>query len=115
MANRFYVALAPFDILVAVGSKPSNTFIGRSQVIDTIYEARRVMPGEEIHDLVGGTFYVDGDGEPWAARFTHPPHIFEAAYHRGDEGRRRDALLAQDYLAVEDEPRKVARYRKNAG
>lgn len=109
--NKYYVALEPFEVLRASGSKPSNTWIGASQVIDTIYETVTVQPGEELHDLVGGLFHVDGDGKPHETRLTQPVHIFQAHYHRGAEAQQMDALLRDELICIECEPRKVGRYR----
>ena len=111
MFNKYYTAISPFQILRKAGSKPSNTWIGASRVIDTIYEEVTVMPGEELHDLCGGLFHIDGEGVSHESRLTRPPHIFEAHYHRGAEGARMQALVAQDFIAPEDDPRKGIRYR----
>lgn len=111
MPNKYYTALESFQVLRAVGSKPSNTYIGASRVIDTVYETVDVLPGEEIHDLVGGTFHIDSGGNSHAIRLTEPVHIFEAKYHRGAEPARLATLLRDDFICVEDAPVSVARYR----
>lgn len=111
MLNKYYTALESFTLLRLVGSKPSNTWIGRSRVLDRIYTEVQVLPGEELHDLCGGLFHIDGEGVSHESRLTHPPHIFEAHYHRGAEGVRMNALLNQDFLTSEDSPTKVLRYR----
>lgn len=111
MLNKYYTALEPFEVLRAVGTKPSNTYIGRSQVIDTVYETTTVNPGEELHDLVGGLFHVDGENRPHEIRLTKPPHIFEAKYHTGAEAARMSELVRDEFLAEEDDPRNVENYR----
>lgn len=109
--NEYYVALEPFQILRATGSRPSNNYIGRSQVIETIYEEVEVRPGDELHDLVGGLFHIDSDGKPHESRLTKPPHIFEAHHHRGAESARKADLLRDEFIWPEDDPRKVEKYR----
>jgi hypothetical protein len=109
--NKYYTALEPFEVLHITGHKPSNTFIGASQVMDAVLERVTVQPGEELHDLVGGLFHIDSEGKAHVCRFTKPPHIFEAHYHRGAEASRRDDLLRDEFICHEDEPSAVANYR----
>lgn len=109
--NKYYTALETFQVLRAVGSKPSNTYIGASRVIDTIYEEVSVLPGEELHDLFGGLFHIDSDGKAHETRLTKPVHIFEAKYHRHAEGDRMKRLLDDELIAAEDEPSAVENYR----
>ena len=109
--NKYYTADKEFTVLRAIGSKPSNTYIGNSQVIDTVYAKTTVLPGEELHDLVGGLFHIDSEGTPYEIRLTPPVHIFQAKYHWRAEGDRIKELLKDGAIKPEESPAIVERYR----
>lgn len=55
--NYFRVSQAAPAYLL-VGHTPGNTFIGRSQAYEPVYQGLFVQPADEIHALPGGTFLV---------------------------------------------------------
>lgn len=114
MFNKYFRVDAPFRVWCHVGLSDSNAHIGRSQVINTVMEARNAGPGDEIHALVGGTFLVR-DGAAWEISIHAPKHVFEKTYGRRSpatelaEDPRVSELLAptrvMDYNAARDKVR----------
>lgn len=89
--NKYFEFDEPIRWFKAVGLSPSNTYVGRSQAIDTVHRPVLVEPGDQIHALVGGTFVVRADGTVECGRFTRPKHLFEKSYG----GRTSDAALLE--------------------
>lgn len=58
MMNTYSLVTEPVDAHIRVGSTPGNTFAGRLQAHETVYQVLTLSPGDEIHALVGGTFLV---------------------------------------------------------
>jgi hypothetical protein len=56
--NHYFRVNAPFEILVKIGLRPAQAFIGSSQILQTLYEPVMTRAGDEIHALVGGDFLV---------------------------------------------------------
>jgi hypothetical protein len=67
--THYYRVVSPFAVEVLVGHKPSNVWLGRSQVIGVVYETVMLRPGDELHCLPGGDFLVrDGEAFDFATR-----------------------------------------------
>lgn len=77
--NEYYEALEPVFYLERLGYAESNTWIGASQTLDTIFAGRQSRDGDEFHLLAGGDFLVR-DGKATSITFWHPKHIFEKSY-----------------------------------
>lgn len=58
--NEYFEVTEPFNVEVRVGLAESNTFIGSSMALETVYQTVRVEPGDELHLLVGGDFLIRG-------------------------------------------------------
>lgn len=78
--NHYYRLAEPVFYLDRMGWAKSNTYIGSSQVLDTIYVGRNAWPGDEFHLLAGGDFLLQADGEIKDVSFWFPKHIFEKSY-----------------------------------
>jgi len=74
--NRYFEIVSPVRIYRHVGRSESNTWIGRSRVINRVSRAENARPGDQIHALVGGTFLVRGD-EVHEIFLWRPKHILE--------------------------------------
>lgn len=58
MDNRYYRVAQPFPLEVRVGLHKSNVWIGRIQATGFVYQTVTVRPGDELHLLVGGHFFL---------------------------------------------------------
>lgn len=80
LENAYYEALKPLHYFEPVGCALSNTWVGRSRVIDRVYEARVAAPGDRFATLVGGNFVVTAERGMRQASFWLPKHVFEKSY-----------------------------------
>jgi hypothetical protein len=58
LKNVTLTVLEPFDVLIHLGSADSNTYIGNSKALRSVYFRARALPGDEISNLHGGTFFT---------------------------------------------------------
>lgn len=80
MGNSYYEFDKPVRWFKAVGTSVSNTSIGSSRCIDTVFEQTLANPGDTVHALFGGSFLVRKDGSVEEGRFRLPKHIFLKTY-----------------------------------
>lgn len=98
--NSYFQVESEFRVLRVDGHSPSNTYIGSSRASDPVLMAENVMPGDEIHDLVGGMFHVSRQtGETRSIRLVPPKHVFEKSYGPSPEASRRDDLVVGGYMS----------------
>ena len=111
--NRYYEATQDFQALSIVGHKPSNTWIGASQVLDPIYAEITVFAGDEVHDLIGGTFHVEDEDQVQPLTLAkNTRHIFEKSYGAPTPHKQRlERLIAEGLLVATDTPIKPKGYR----
>ena len=55
---HYYGVVTPCSLEVRVGLVPANVWIGRSQALQNVYETINARPGDELHCLPGGDFFV---------------------------------------------------------
>jgi hypothetical protein len=55
---HYYQVTAPFALEVRVGLALANVWIGRSQALQDVYETVLTRPGDELHCLPGGDFFI---------------------------------------------------------
>jgi len=78
--NKYYEFDEAIRWFRAIGHSASNTYIGSSRAIDTVYEPTTINPGDQVHALLGGTFVVRADGTVEEGKFKLPKHLFEKSY-----------------------------------
>jgi hypothetical protein len=83
--NTFFKVTSSFDVFVAVGHAPSNSFYGSSQIFGTVYRKVTLTPGDEIHDLCGGVFVVTGGVAYAATMKIDEKGAFERSYGSVEE------------------------------
>lgn len=83
--NSYYRVIEPIHYFEVVGSSPSNTWIGSSQAIDRVFEAKNAKPGDTMHILAGGKFISREDGSAAEIAFWMPKPILEKSYGPGDD------------------------------
>ena len=59
--NKFFKVEKPFRVFRHFGTSASNSYVGASQIFNTVMEGVNTRPGDEIHALVGGTFLLRGN------------------------------------------------------
>lgn len=103
---KFYQVLEPFRIYRQKGISLSNTWVGRSQAYNNIYDVLNAKPGDRIHDLPGGTFIEigDGDGDGRVFTLTAPKHIFEKSYGFVSDSRLLDDMAKSGRVKVIPDP-----------
>ena len=111
--NRYYTVKWDFQAFTIVGHEPSNTWIGRSQVLNAIYAEVTVFAGDEVHDLVGGTFHVeDAETVQELTLAKNTRHIFEKSYGTPSPHKvRLDRLIEHGFLESVDNHIDVKGYR----
>ena len=72
LTNEYFSATRPFEAFINRGCTESNTYIGRSQAMATVYSREQVVPGDEVHDLAGGAFLVRDGALVGELRFRLP-------------------------------------------
>jgi hypothetical protein len=50
-SNSYYRVLAPFDVYTVAGHIASNTWIGRTRVLDPVYDVWTLEPGDNRSTL----------------------------------------------------------------
>jgi len=80
MWNKYYEVIEPIHYFERKGHALSNTWIGRSQAYDTIFEGKNAVPGDQFHLLAGGDFILTEAGETPSVDFWKPKHLFEKSY-----------------------------------
>lgn len=56
--RTYFKVTSPFEVLVPVAHYDTNTFVGSSQMLGTLYRRVRLETGDEVHDLFGGVYVV---------------------------------------------------------
>lgn len=77
--NSYFEVVEPIFYFRPVGKALSNTWVGSSRVVDTVFAGCTAKPGDVFHCLVGGDF-VAGSRELSGCSFQMPKHIFEKSY-----------------------------------
>lgn len=80
MWNKYYEVVEPIHYLERKGHALSNTWVGRSQAYDTIFEGKNAVPGDQFHLLAGGDWLLTDAGETPSVTFWMPKHLFEKSY-----------------------------------
>lgn len=57
-ANAYYCVTEPFACSIVIGCAETQTYIGRSMVLQKVYRRINAQPGDEVHHLYGGLFLV---------------------------------------------------------
>ena len=92
LTSSYSTPVRPINLFVLEGHTPTNTYIGRSQAFANVYSQEQAVPGDEIHELSGGTFLVRDGKVVGETRFTLPQ---KSVLERGpDPETRPDADLA---------------------
>jgi Holliday junction resolvase len=78
--NIYYEVVESVYYFDRMGHSPSNSWIGRSQVLDSIFVGRNAYDQDEFHLLVGGDFLVRESGPVSDVRFWLPKPVFEKSY-----------------------------------
>ncbi len=76
----YFKVVEPLRVWRHVGMSESNTYIGRSLAITTVKDAVDAVPGDELHDLPGGTFVTGPDGT-FEVSLAPPVPILESRHH----------------------------------
>ena len=113
--NSYYTVAQAFEAMVIKGHEPSNTYVGRTQVLDPVLEAVTVPVGAEVHRLVGGTFLIMPDDSVYSLRLTKPPHVFVKCYGRPREEVAMDDLCNSSALSKIDKPDPTPDYNSAPG
>lgn len=78
--NSYFEVVEPFEVFVRVGTFPSNTYYGSSQLFGSLYRRVKLAVGTRIDDLLGGVF-AQLDGAMYEARMAvADKHPFEKTY-----------------------------------
>ena len=102
--SKFYQVQEPFRIYRQKGISLSNTWIGRSQAYNSVYDVLNAKPGDRIHDLPGGTFIEIGDGDGRVFTLKAPKHIFEKSYGFISDSRLLDDMVKTGHVKVIPDP-----------
>ena len=71
-ANSYHKVIKPFDIWVYSGSEHRGEHYGNSKIYRGVYKKTKANVGDEIHNLVGGLFYVPKTGRPVEMKTKEP-------------------------------------------
>ena len=80
LSPAYFTVAQPFRVWRHVGKCDSNTHIGRSRAVTTVLDAVDALPGDEVHDLPGGTFVTGPDGT-FQVSLRPPVPILESRHH----------------------------------
>ena len=79
--NSYFDVIKPFKIYIPIGSYNSNTFVGSSCMLGTLYKHVELNVGDKLYDLFGGVF-VEINGICYQARMSlSDKHPFEKVYN----------------------------------
>ena len=95
--NKYFRVLQPLKVWKLMGHQPTNSYYGNARIHAPHYERFELEQDDEIHQLVGGMFFVRlwNDGvEVFEGRISPPSdkHPFEKSYAVHDG---RDYTLAK--------------------
>lgn len=76
----YFEVTQPFRYFRLRGHSPSNTYVGRSQVFQPVYDALNAQPGQILHAIPGGLFLESAEGSCRMVALRPPKHIFEKEY-----------------------------------
>ena len=79
-ANSYHIVIKPFDIYIMTGSKHKGEYYGSSAIYRATFEKAKAKPGDQIHNLVGGLFYVPKSGK--VAKMQMNPESDAGAFER---------------------------------
>lgn len=114
----YFEVVRPFRYYRQMGITESNTWIGRSQAFDNVYDVLNAKPGDVLHDLPGGTFLMDGEGKGWRIALMAPAPLLEHSYGANPEAEKMKHLEASGALVSIPKPDKALdhpRIREEAG
>lgn len=109
--NQYLIVRKPFQYWTPVGTEPSNVWIGRSNMLNTICAAMESWEGQVFHDLVGG-LYADGGDEPGhrAMWLPMPPATLHDDGYRHKCQKRFQDLMNAGALELTTEPTERPNY-----
>jgi hypothetical protein len=97
----FYRVARPLPAWHMVGYMEGNEWIGSSRCLWPIYRPVTLQLGDEVHELVGGTFAVLANGEVLACLVVlERPYARSVMLHGGIVDRRTIAERAPGYVAI---------------
>jgi len=116
--NEYWKALVKFGLVwYYKKSKPSNNYIGGSQLLEPVYDKIIININDEIHNLVGGIFLVKTDGNVYELpRFAFDEKTPEYAPFEKSYGMRKDFEIPEKYSnafkkLTKDQAKKIEHYR----
>lgn len=114
--NRYYRVMQQMPARDLVAHMEGNEWIGHSRSLWPVYRAFTLQPGDEIHELAGGTFAITAGGEVHeSVKVMDPPHIQSVMLKYG--GNRRKTVAEAATGGIEEIQREEARipgaYRKD--
>ncbi len=71
-ANSYHKVIKPFDIWVYTNSEHRGEYYGNAKIYRGVYQKSKAKVGDEIHNLVGGLFYVPKTGRPVEMQTSEP-------------------------------------------
>lgn len=83
--NTYFEATDTFQVLCPIGHYDTNTFVGSSCMIGVLYSWVTVNPGDQIHDLFGGVYLVQGNKMTPCRTYISDKHPFEKVYSPEEE------------------------------
>jgi len=83
--NSWFMVTKPFNILIAIGNYPTNSYFGSSPLYGTLYESIILNTGDLLADLFGGVFALH-NGKMYQAKMKlSDKHPFEKVYTSSEE------------------------------
>jgi hypothetical protein len=73
-ANSYYTITYPVSMYIPSGAKIANPYMGNTNMFEVEYQ--RILPqvGDEIHNLINGTFYISQTGKNLIPVLPEIPH-----------------------------------------
>lgn len=62
LGNEYYRVTGPKKVWIKTGSVPGNHYFGASRIYDFVGQEITLVPGDELHNLVGGLFAITNQG-----------------------------------------------------
>lgn len=85
LINQYYRVGKEGSLPLVTGSVPTNAFYGSSQIYERVTAPTAVLPGDEIHHLVGGDFLVRNGTALGEVKFPSDQGVFEHNYSGFDK------------------------------
>lgn len=97
--NKYYRVVKPLPAWGLVAHMAGNEWIGASRCLWPIYKTLTLQPGDEIHELAGGTFAVTRSGRVYEClKVMQPPIVMSVMLRGGGAVKRSVAELAVDLV-----------------